>query len=219
MNQTTKRLVGTIIVLLPVLFLVSVWVMMTPLSARFTDLQTSLLSLGRISGLIGLALYSISLVLHVRITFLKKLLLDGAYICKLHHNLGSWALVLLLIHPIALALRFALNDLYYAAKFLVPTDNLVNLAGFLALMIMIAAMLVTFYLKKNHKLWLWVHRSMLIAYLGSFLHLLFVINDTSSNPLLKYYLLSLMLAGILAFSYQRLSRYSSKAGSTAEVCE
>jgi predicted ferric reductase len=99
MNQTSKRFVGTIIVLLPVLLLVIMWVTMAPLSSRFIDLQTILLSLGRISGLIGLALYSIGLMLHVRIAFFRWLGLDGAYTVKLHHDFGSWALVLLLIHP------------------------------------------------------------------------------------------------------------------------
>lgn len=218
MNQTFKRILGLLVVLSPVLVLIVWWLSLVPVTERFVDPQTTLLSIGRITGLVGLALYALSLVLHVRVTPLK-MFLDGPYICKLHHDLGSWALVFLLIHPIALALRFATIDLYVAAKFLVPTDNLVNMAGLLALFIMAAAMVVTYYYKKNHTLWLWIHRSMLVAYLGSFIHLIFVSSDTSNTPAIKYYLIFLMLVGILAFIYQRLSKRSSTAETKSEACE
>ena len=217
MSQTIKRFLGTLVILLPVFVLLVIWGMMVPLSSRFVDINTIYLSIGRLSGLLGLALYSISLVLHVRIRFLGKIV-DPAYICKLHHDLGSWALVLLLIHPLALVARFVTTDLYYAAKYLVPLGNLANMAGFLALMIMIAAMLVTYYLKNHHTLWLWIHRSMLVAYVGSFLHLLLVTSDTSASPLLKYYMIILMIIGIIAFAYQRISRYFQATSTSGEAC-
>lgn len=206
MNQTAKRFIGTLIILLPVFVVVATWLYMMPLSTRFVDTQTTLLSIGRLSGIIGLVLFSLSLLLNTRIKLLNKLFLDNPYIYNLHHDFGSWSLILLLIHPLALACRYALASLYVAAKFLVPTDNLINLAGLVALIIMVLAMLVTYYYKANHTLWLWVHRAMLIAYLGAFLHLLFVTSDTSSSAALKYSLIAIMLMGILSFAYQRISR-------------
>ena len=205
MNVYMKRILATIIVLIPVFLVLLLWLTMMPISSRFTNLSTTLLSIGRISSLVGLSLYSLSLMLHVRITFLLKIM-DGPYIATLHHGLGSWALVFLLIHPLALASRFISLEPYYAARFLLPFDNLVNLAGFLALMIMIVAMLVTYYYKNNHTLWLWIHRSMLLAFVGALLHLLFVTSDVSASPILKYYLIFLMATGLLAFTYQRVSR-------------
>jgi predicted ferric reductase len=205
MNQTLKRFFGTIIVLLPVLVLLAIWVTVLPYSIRFANVSMTLLTIGRLTGLVGLALYAISLVLHVRIRPLSRIM-DLAYISSLHHDLGSWALVLLLIHPLVLAISYIQMGWYFAARFLIPIDNLVNLAGLLALVVMALAMLVTYYYKANHTLWLWVHRSMLVAYFGAFLHLLFVTSDTSASPLLKYYLLFLMAAGAVAFAYQRISR-------------
>ena len=219
MNQKTKHIFGTFIVLIPVFVVLALWLAMAPISSRIVDLSTLFLSLGRISGLLGLSLYALSLILHIRIKFLKKLFLDGAYICKLHHELGSYALILLLIHPLAFAIRFANFDSYYAARFLLPFDNLVNLAGFVALLIMIVALVVTYYYNKNHSLWLWAHRAMLVAYAGAFLHLFFVSSDTSVNPILKYYMILLMAAGLLAFAYQRLSRYFPESEKRIEVCE
>lgn len=217
MNQTFKRFLGTLIVLIPVFVVIVLWLLTEPLSARIYDTTTILLSVGRLTALVGLALYSLSLILHIRITLLKKFL-DGAHICHLHHDLGSIAFVLLLIHPLALAVRYMQNDPYYAAKFLLPYDNLVNLAGFVSLVIMIAAMVVTYYYKKNHTLWLWIHRAMLVAYVGAFLHLIYVTSDTSVNPVLKYYMIFLMSLGVIAFIYQRISRYFPNRKVT-EVCE
>jgi len=206
MNQTFKRIIATFVALLPVLVLVGIWLAMMPISARFADTQTTLLSTGRITGLVGLALYSMSLMLHFRIKVLNSIMLDAQTINWLHHSFGSWALVLLLIHPLVLALRFAVVNLYVAARFLVPLDNLANFLGLLALGIMILAILVTYYYKKNHTFWLWIHRSMLVAFGASFLHLILVTSDISVSPLLKYYLILLMLGGIVAFTYQRLAK-------------
>jgi predicted ferric reductase len=200
MAQNIKRFLGTIIVLIPVFAVVVIWFFAAPVSTRFVDFQSTLLSIGRIAGLIGLALYAISFVLHVRI------FLEPADVFRLHHDFGSLSLIMLLVHPLVLAFRYFQVDPYYAAKFLVPTDNLINLAGLAALGIMIGAMLVTYYYKANHTLWLWVHRSMLVAYLGSFLHLIFVTSDTSASPVLKYYIIFLMATGLIAFVYQRVSR-------------
>jgi predicted ferric reductase len=218
MNQAFKRILATFVALIPVFILIGIWLLMAPLSTRFADTQTALLSLGRISGLVGLALYALSLVLHVRIRFLNKIGIDNQAICRLHHDFGSWALILLLIHPLALALRYATVNLYVAAKFLVPLDNFTNFLGLLALLIMIAAILVTYYYKNNHTFWLWIHRSMLVAYVASFVHLLLVTSDTSTSPALKYYLVFLMAAGIIAFAYQRLIRYFPTTKEAPEAC-
>lgn len=218
MTDSLKRLFGIFVVLTPVFIVLVIWLFMAPISTRFADFSTSLLSIGRITGLVGLALYALSLILHVRITILRKII-SGADICRLHHDFGSWAVISLMIHPLALAGRFVSTDMYYAAKFLLPKDNLTNLVGWFALMMMIVAIFATYYYNKNHTIWLWIHRSMIVAYIGSFAHLLFVTSDTSTSPLLKYYLMLLMLAGIVAFAYQRLIRYFPSRPETPEACE
>jgi len=184
---------------------------MVPLPTRFADVQSTLLSIGRLTGIVGLGLYATSLVLHVRTSFLKRFL-DIGQIPSLHHDLGSWAFILLLIHPITLALRLATIDPYVAAKFLLPVDNFANFVGLAALFIMMGSIVVTYYYKKNHALWLWVHRLMLVAYFGAFIHLLFVNSDTSQSLGLKYYLVALMAAGIGAFISQRLTKRAKKLG-------
>lgn len=220
MNQAKKRLIGTILLLSPVVLIVMIWILMEPISGRFTDSQTILLSISRLSALVGLGLYSLSLVLHVRTKGLKTIFLDETYVCKLHHNLGSIAMLLLLIHPMILAFRifhFAQNDYYFAAKFLLSFDNQVNMIGLISLFIMSATMVVTYYFKKKPQLWLWVHRAMLVAYVGAFNHLTFVASDTSGSPALKFTLIVLMALGLIAFIDQRLSR--SRVKMTAEPTE
>jgi len=202
--------------LLPVFILVVWWSVLIPFSSRFLNSQTALLSIGRISGLVGLELFAVSLMVHHRIGFLRYLL-DGAYIPRLHHDLGSWSLVFLLVHPIALAMRFAAVNWYVAARFLLPVNNLVNLVGLIALLIMMMSMMVTYYYKSNHALWLWVHRMMLVSYVGAFIHILLVTSDTSVSAGLKYYILLLMIFGILAFAYQRYLKYVSKHNTATEV--
>jgi DMSO/TMAO reductase YedYZ heme-binding membrane subunit len=205
-----KKLFGYFLVLLPSIVVLALWLVAAPLGSRLGTTQISLLSLGQITGLLGLSLFATSLYLNSRIKIFNYFL-TTAQVCKLHHQLGSIGFILMLFHPLFLAIRYAQISVVLAANFLLPEHNLINLAGLVAIGLLSFMMLTTYYLVKYRFIWIWSHRLALLAYILSGLHLIFVTSDVSRYPALKYFLLAIMLAGIVGFTYQRLIyHYSQK---------
>jgi predicted ferric reductase len=215
-----RKLYQWFIVLIPSYILGSLWLNSGNIAERFSSAQNLLLSAGRISGLLGLLLFAVSLTLSVRVKIWTKII-GAPAVCKIHHDLSNWSFVLMVLHPVFLAIRMANFSLESGAKLIFPYDNLINLYGFLAVGILILAILSTYYMTKNRFIWIWMHRSMLVAYILSGLHLLFVQSDTSRYPMLKYYLLGWMVIGIAAFTYQRVVKFNQdrKMIQENEECE
>lgn len=198
-----KKFAGYFLICFPVILTVIIWITSGSFMARFGNLSDIFLNLGRITGLLGLSFFAVSLYLSARIKIFNGFLTVGE-ICKAHHNLASIGFVLMLFHPLFLAIRYSVYSVVAAANFLLPFDNLINLAGFVALILLSYMTLATYWLTKNRFVWIWSHRLSLVAYILSGLHLLFVTSDTSSYPILKYWLLFLMTVGSVGFVYQRL---------------
>src|SRR5450830_439806 len=91
-----------------------------------------LLSLSQIASLIGAVLLSFTFLLSSRFNFLEKFFgsLDKVY--KQHHLYGAVAFLLLISHPLLLALRAFQNSIS-ANIYLFPSTNLIYSAGVLAL--------------------------------------------------------------------------------------
>ncbi len=85
--------------LIPIVF----WYLLKPINARFISLTTSLTSLGQITALVGMTMFSLTLILSARLKFLENYFggLNRVYVT--HHIFGSIAFILLLFHPLILA--------------------------------------------------------------------------------------------------------------------
>ena len=80
----------TIIIFLSI-FPIFIWSLMSPLGSRFSDINTITTSLGQISGLVGMVLFSVNIILAGRFKFLDKYFkgLDKVYVN--HSKIGSIA--------------------------------------------------------------------------------------------------------------------------------
>jgi len=105
--------------LVPVVF----WYFLKPINARFVSLTTSLTSLGQITGLVGMAMFSLTLVLSARLKFLENYFggLNKVYIA--HHIFGSIAFILLLFHPLILAGKFIQVSIEARHYFCCPAET------------------------------------------------------------------------------------------------
>lgn len=190
-----------LVCLLPVLQ----WALIVPIQYRFAAPVPSLLALGQVSGLIGLAMYAFNLLLSTRLRIFEELFggLNKVYIA--HHIIGGLALVFLMVHPVMLALRLVPSSFTRAAELLLPRLADIPVAlGILSLWGTIALLYLTFFVALPYKLWLLTHK-----FLGAFfflggLHTLFVPNDLSRDPILQVYMLGLVGIGIGAFAYRTL---------------
>jgi len=194
-----------------------------------------MLSLGRVTGLVGLVLYALNLVYSTRLRFLEQLFggLNRVYIA--HHILGGLALILLSFHPVLLSMRYitkiSLTSPFLKGSFhqaallllpngLTPVNALFNtrldnhaivleqwalLFGIIAFWGMVVLLLVTFFIKIPYRIWIVMHRFLGAAFFFAGLHVLFITSDVSTHPALRNYILGFVALGLLAFTYKTLA--------------
>jgi predicted ferric reductase len=182
---------------------------MQPLSTRFSNFFEIFTSIGQISGLIGLVLLSITFVLNARIKFLEKYFrgLDKMY--NSHHLIGSIGFILLLFHPLSLAVRFFPN-FKQSQSFLFSFSNLSVNLGIIGLIIMIILIFLTFFVKLKYNNWKISHKFLGLALIFSILHLISINSDVSRNILLKYYMIFISFLGLCAYFYKTIFNIHNK---------
>lgn len=176
---------------------VIIWVFMEPLGFRFSDFLSTTTSIGQILGLVGMTLFSLNLILASRLKLLDKYFkgLDKVYVN--HHKIGAIAFSLLLFHPIFLVIEYLAISLREASLFFVPFVDMPITWGILSLALMIFLLVLTFYSKIKYHVWKLSHKFMTIVFVFAVLHMLFISSDVSRNGLLRYYILSLAIIGLI----------------------
>lgn len=179
------------------------WLTLAPLGMRFGSWPGAARSLGQLTGLTGMALFAIAMILVARLAVFDRWFdgLDKAYVG--HHLLGGLAFILLLAHPLFLAARYLSVSARAAFAFLLPWMSAPGtVGGFIGLGLMLALLGVTFYGHLRYDWWKWTHKFLGVAYLFGFYHMMVIESDTSSSLLLKGYLVVLSALAGTAWLYR-----------------
>lgn len=171
---------------------------------RFSSLATITASVGQILGLVGTAMFAISLILSARFRFLEKYFHGLNMVYIRHNQLGQISFMLLLFHPLFLIPKYAGGSIYYAAVFLVPNGNWAQNWGLFSLMIMILLIVITLYLQPRYDLWKWTHKFLGFSFFLAALHIWMIPSDMSRYMPLRVYMLSLAFLGLLVFTYKTI---------------
>jgi predicted ferric reductase len=188
---------------------VIIWAFMAPIASRFADLNSITTSIGQILGLIGMALFSINLILAGRFKWLDKYFkgLDKVY--ANHSRIGAIAFSMLLFHPLFLVVKYLVISTQEAALFFMPFMNMPITWGIIGLLIMIILISFTFYIKLRYNKWKMSHYFMKLAFFFAVIHTFLISSDISRNDLLRYYMLALVfiaaLVSIRKVVYDKLS--------------
>ena len=174
MNSRRKYFnLGGAITILIAITPVLLWLIAMPLD--WDGAQNIFQSLGKLAGLAGMALFAWAVILSARFKIYNRMFhgLDNTY--RAHHNIGSLAFILLLLHPLFLTIRYFLISPNSAFEFLKP--NLLSpfrALGSIALFAMVLAIIITLYVKVSYKLFILAQRTLgLILFLGA-IHAVFV---------------------------------------------
>lgn len=159
-------------------------------------------NIGRLAGLVGMALFAWNVILSARLKIYNKLFLglDNTY--RAHHTIGQVSLILLLIHPVTIAYRYFLSSPLSAYEFIKPNfASPFRALGNFSLFLMIIAMIVTLYINVKYQYFILAQRALgLILFLGG-IHAFFVgASDLGSNGVLSlrlYYGLLLLMAAVV----------------------
>ncbi len=178
-----------------------IWAAMMPLSARFADYGASTHSLGQITGLIGMVLFALTLVLTTKNKMIENSAggLDKVY--TLHRTTGALSFIFLLFHPLLLVFKYIPSDWAQAAIYLWPSRSWGVNFGMLSLAIMIVLLGMTFYISMKYKDWKISHKILGVAFIIGCLHTFLVTTDISRNPYLKIWMILVCLLGVVAHIY------------------
>ena len=186
---------------------VIIWAFMLPFSVRFADLNSITTSLGQILGLVGMALFSINLILAGRFKWLDKHFkgLDKVY--ANHSRIGAIAFSMLLFHPLMLVVKYVAISTHEAALFFVPFTDMPITWGIISLFLMIVLLSFTFYFKFKYHVWKMSHKFLTLAFLFGVIHTFMISSDVSRNVLLRYYILGLAALGIIIITRKAILDY------------
>lgn len=175
-----------------------------PVSTYFSDTYTIYLSIGQITGLLGICLYSIELVLSARLKFMEGMFGGLNQIYKRHHQIGGVSFILMMIHPISLLISRTTISLDYARNLFIPgTDFNIDL-GIIALLTLMSLLIITFYTKLPYQIWKLTHKFTGGVFLIAVFHSFLIPSTISQDKPLFYYMLFIVSLGILAFLYRTL---------------
>ncbi|MEK7635301.1 MAG: ferric reductase-like transmembrane domain-containing protein [Patescibacteria group bacterium] len=177
-----------------------IWLFIKPLSGRFVSSGDIFRSLGQITGLFGMALFSVNFILSARFKFLDKVFNGLNRVYVKHHLIGIFSFCLLLFHPVFLIIQYLFISLAAAFAFILPNSLYVDL-GKIALTIFILLMVFTFYWKLKYQNWKNTHKFLGIVLVLGIFHMVFVTSDISNNVLLKYYMIGLSGLGVISYFY------------------
>ncbi len=185
------------------LFPISLWLVSQPLALG--SFGETLNMLGKLCAIAGFSLFGWNILLSTRLKVFERLYGGLPNLYRWHHITGSWAFMLLLIHPTLITLRYASISLVQGYEFLKPSLNLPQLAGEAALGVMYVAVSISIYLNIKHEWFVKLQIVIgLVFFLGAYHGFMIAGSDINQSiPLMVFGTIWVALA-LVVISYRSL---------------
>jgi predicted ferric reductase len=189
----------TILITLSPIFL---WASSLPLNFRYADTYSVLTSLGQLTGLIGLSMFSLNMFLSGRFKFTEDFFggMNKVYIA--HHVMGGVSFIFLLIHPLLLAAATFSVAPQNALALLLPGSDWTTNLGISALLFMMVLLILTFFINLPYEFWRLTHKFLGVVLIMGALHGIFASSDLSRDILLRNYMLFIVSLGFVPYLYR-----------------
>lgn len=207
MKSFLKRLKGSsgwiLIVILCAIPLV-LWARISPMAIRFGSLYATVISLGQLTGLVGAALFALSLILSGRFRWTEGLFggMNRVYIA--HHIIGGIGFILLMVHPLILLYTRAMISFNKAALFFVPGQNASDTFGILSLLSLMVLLIATYYVKLHYHIWKLLHKFLGASFFLGFLHMFLTQSDVARDTPMRMYMLGISTIALLVYVYRTI---------------
>ncbi len=185
------------------LLVIPLWLISFPETTIRHNMKPFFVYGSQVTAWAGFALFALTFVLSARLKWLEDYFggLDKMY--HLHHTMAKTALVLLLIHPIMLALRWVPEDTGRLLWYLFPVHRQFEInIGSWALWGLILLMIFTIVIRIPYDKWKISHKFMGLFFILGVVHIYFLDLSMSTNPALVIYLSVLSVTGITAWVYK-----------------
>ncbi len=200
-----KSQLGLVVVVVACLFPAIPWLTMKPLELRFGSMVAWMTSIGQLTALVGMAMFSVSLILIARFRILEPYFGGLDRIFQAHRHLGVLGFLFMLIHPLALAIRYVPVSVASAATFLLPTSSDVpKTLGIVALLLMMGLLFATLFAHWRYQILLKTHKVLGVAFMLGVMHALYIPSDISGNLVLAWYSGGLACLAVSAYLYRTI---------------
>jgi predicted ferric reductase len=215
--------VGLMIIIAILGLIVGGWLQALPLVDRLYNFQEILRSIGQLAALLGFGMIAINLILSGRFKRLERYFggVDKMYV--LHHIIGGIGFILVLLHPLFIAGAYYLDSPIAASKILWFGPSLYKNMGNVSLLLFIALIVLTLFVKLPYELWHKTHKLMGIAFLLGGIHAVFTGSSIAASPFLKTLLLTLAIVALGVYAYRTIfgrwlvSRYRYRVESITKL--
>ena len=185
------------------LLVIPLWFISFPETTLRHNIKPIPVYLSQLTSLVGFSCFALSFVLAARIKSLENAFggLDRMY--HTHHIMAITAVILLILHPILLAVRWIPEDSGRILWYLLPVHRRfeINLGSY-ALWGVILLTIATFLKKLPYHHWKITHKFMGVFFVLGALHIFYLDLSFSSNPPLMAYLVLLSVTGTGAWVYK-----------------
>jgi predicted ferric reductase len=187
---------GIALILITIFITVYIWY------SGIVFLNINLNTLTRLFALIGAILLAWNFILSTRLQFLENLFggLDKVYL--IHHWIGKWGFLFVLLHPILLIANALVRSLPVNTYLLPSILGSYNF-GIFSLYSFIILLIVTIFIKLPYHLWKLTHDFMGLPLIFLILHVYLISSDVSKNTILRVWILLFLILALLAFIYKR----------------
>jgi len=198
-----KKNSGVISIWFLVLFPVFVWFFDTSFYIRTESVTNILQALGQVTGIVGMVLFAVNLILASRLKFFDKIFFGINKMYAYHHMLGGIAFSFLLFHPTFLVLQYASISFDAVRLFFAPSvEKAPVIFGVVSLWVMIFALVATFYMHLKYQVWKGIHKFLGLAFFLGGIHAFLIPSTISNNAVLKYYMLALSIFALGSAVYR-----------------
>lgn len=193
-----KYLTSKQIITIPTFITLSLWLLSK--NSLLGIVNDPLRSLSQIFSLIGLIYMMIALMLSTRKRFIEDMIggLDKVY--EMHHIVGSVSFVLLINHPLLLAIK-ALPQASLVSQYLFIGNFLPYNLGVIAMYLMISAFIFMVFVRLPYHVWLRTHQLLGFAGIIGGIHALLITSDISVYLPLRIWMFAWIALGFLSFVY------------------
>ncbi|MEN9328171.1 MAG: hypothetical protein RI947_979 [Candidatus Parcubacteria bacterium] len=203
-NLWRKENIGWTAIVILTLIPVVRWGMILPLVLRFRTFSVGLTSIADILGISGMMLFALSLIMSIRTKYFEDFFGGMNKVYIVHHLVGSFALVLLLCHPLFIAASYAQVSVKSAALLLIPGSDWALNFGIISLLGLILLIILTLFIKLPYQIWRLTHQFMGVAFFSAGLHAYLIPADVAYDKPLRYYMLAVSVIALIGYIYRTL---------------
>lgn len=171
---------------------------------RFGSVSASIVAVGVLFGLLGIAGFAVNIILGARLPFAPRLLGGLERLYSTHRANGRVAYLLVLLHVALIAAGRALESPDAALALFTFASGPVTVLGLIAFAGMTLAIVATLYARLTHETFVYVQRSFGFVFVPAALHAFMTVGVKAASRPLTVYLALLAVTAMAAFAYRSL---------------